>query len=141
MKRVLVDVNVFMDVLQAREGIRSSSWTLSILSEQDKYCGFASALTIPILHYFESRRYGDSKARMNVRETLMGFTVVDLTDELIQRAFDEDSISDFEDCIQYHSAKSALCNAIITRNTRDFRNIELDVYTPEEFLSTVRSGS
>jgi predicted nucleic acid-binding protein len=141
MKKVLVDVNIFMDVLQAREGTRSSSWTLSILSEQDEYCGFVSALTIPILHHFESRKYSDLEARMSVREILIGFTVVDLTDELIQRAFDEDSISDFEDCIQYHSAKAALCNAIITRNTRDFRKVELNIYTPEEFLSTARSDS
>ena len=141
MKRVLVDVNVFMDVLQARNGIKSSSWTLSILRERNQYCGFVSALTIPILHYFESRRYSDSEARANIQEILENFTIIDLTTELIRRSFAEESIPDFEDCIQYHSAKVALCDAIITRNTKDFREVELSIYTPEQFLSTVRSDS
>ncbi len=139
--KVLVDINVFMDILEVREGMESSLQTLSILREQDEYCGFVSALTVPILHYFESREHGDSKARTNVRKILKDFTVIDLTDEMIQRAFDEESIPDFEDCIQYHSAKVALCNAIITRNVRDFQRIEMNVYTPEEFLSTVRLDS
>ena len=36
MKKVLVDINVFMDVLQAREGVRSSLQALSVLREEDK---------------------------------------------------------------------------------------------------------
>ena len=140
MKKVLVDINVFMDVLQAREGVRNSLQVLSVLREEDKYCGFVSALTVPILYYFESRKHSDLKARVNVRKILRKFTIVDLTTELIQKAFDEENIPDFEDCIQYHSAKTALCNAIITRNTKDFRRVELDIYMPEKFLSTVRLG-
>ncbi len=141
MKKVLVDINVFMDILQARDGMRSSLQTLSVLREQDDYFGVVSALTIPILYYFESREHSDPEARANVREILKNFTIIDLTAELILISFDEESIPDFEDCIQYRSAKVALCSAIITRNTKDFRKIELNVYTPEEFLSTLKLGS
>ena len=140
MKKVLVDINVFMDVLQAREGVRSSLQALSVLREEDKYCGFVSALTVPILYYFESREHSDLEARVSVRKILRKFTIIDLTTGLIQKAFDEENIPDFEDCIQYHSAKAASCNTIITRNTKDFRKVELDIYTPEEFLSIIRSG-
>ena len=140
MKKVLVDINVFMDVLQARDGVRSSLQLLSTLREQSEYCGFVSALTVPILHYFESRKHSDLEARANVRGILRNFTAIDLTAELIQMSFDERDITDFEDCIQYHSAKLALCSAIITRNTRDFRKIDLDVYTPEEFLSALEDA-
>ncbi len=135
MKKLLVDINVFMDVLQARDGIRSSLQVLSVLREQDECCGAVSALTIPILYYFESREHGDLGARANVQKILRNFTITDLTAELIQMSFDEKDIPDFEDCIQYHSAKLALCSGIITRNTRDFRKVKLDIYTPEEFLS------
>jgi len=71
---------------------------------------------------------------------LRKFSIIDLTTGLIQKAFDEENIPDFEDCIQYHSAKAASCNAIITRNTKDFRKVELDIYTPEAFLSIIRSS-
>ena len=93
MKKVLVDINVFMDVLQAREGVRSSLQALSVLREEDKYYGFVSALTVPILYYFESREHSDLEARVSVRKILRKFTIIDLTTGLIQKAFDEENKS------------------------------------------------
>lgn len=137
--RVLVDVNIFMDVLQARRDLRSSLETISLLRRRDEHQGYLSALTIPILHYLELRDYTDQEARMHVRKIIKGFGIIGLDKRLIQAAFTEKKIPDFEDCIQYHSAKAAGCQAIITRNTKDFKRIELDVYTPERFLEVVAS--
>lgn len=139
--RVLVDVNVFMDVLQARKGVHSSLETISFLRRQDEHQGYISALTAPILHYLACRDYGDQEARIHVQKITKGLALVDLTEQLIQEAFGEKRIPDFEDCIQYHSAKAAGCQAIVTRNTKDFGKIELDVYTPESFLKAVALAS
>jgi len=135
--RVLVDVNIFMDVLQARWGLRSSLETISLLRRQDEHQGYLSALTVPILYYLELRDHTDREARMHIRKIIKGFAIVDLNKRLIQAALTERRIPDFEDCIQYQSAKAAGCQAIITRNTKDFRKIELEVYTPERFLEAV----
>ena len=44
---------------------------------------------------------------------------------------------DFEDAIQnYASVKSGAIDTIITRNTKDFKNSEIGVLTPEEYLKT-----
>jgi len=139
--RVLVDVNVFMDVLQARKGVYSSLGTISLLRRQDEHQGYVSALTVPILHYLECRDYGDQEARRHVQKITKGFVLVDLTEQLIREAFDEEKIPDFEDCIQYRSATTVDCQAIVTRNTKDFGKIELDVYTPEGFLEAVSPAS
>ena len=45
--------------------------------------------------------------------------------------------SDFEDGIQYGSAKSGGCHCIITRNQKDFEFSEIPVFTPDEFLSNI----
>lgn len=44
---------------------------------------------------------------------------------------------DFEDALQYHSALSAHCDVIVTRNTKDFYFSELTVSTPAQFLSSL----
>lgn len=137
--RVLVDVNIFMDVLQARRDLRSSLETISLLRRRDEHQGYLSALTVPILYYLELRDYADQEARRHIRKIIEGFRIIDLNERLIQASFTENKIPDFEDCIQYHSAKAARCQAIITRNTKDFKKIELDVYTPEHFLEVVTS--
>lgn len=126
-----------MDVLQAREGVRSSLGAISLLRQEDEHQGHISALTVPILYYLESRDYSDQEARVHVQKITKGFALVALTQQLIQAAFDEKRIPDFEDCIQYRSATTAGCQAIVTRNTADFAKVELDVYTPEGFLEVI----
>jgi len=137
--KVLIDVNIFMDVLQAREGVRGSLKALSVLKVHREHQGFVAALTVPILYYLESQTHSDREARVNVQKILQGVTIVDLTAGLIRLAFDEKRIPDFEDCIQYYSAKAVTCQVIITRNKKDFKNIELGVNTPEEFLAIVKA--
>jgi len=111
---VLVDINVFMDVLQAREGVRSSLRTIALLRKQGEHRGFISNLTVPILYYLESQRLREQEARRNVERIIEGFELIDLTGEILQAAFREEKLPDFEDCIQYHSAKAVQCEAIIT---------------------------
>lgn len=136
--KVLLDVNIFMDVLQARRGVQASLKVISLLQKPGEHRGYVSVLTIPILYYLLiSRDYSDQEARACVQRITQGFIPVNLTGKLIQKAFVEDKIPDFEDCIQYHSAKATGCQAIVTRNTQDFRKIELEVYTPEGFLQVV----
>ena len=136
-KKVLVDVNVLMDVIQSREGFVNSLKLLTILRKQENYIGFISALTVPILYYFESRKYSDIKTRSNIQALLKNLTIISLTDELIQKAFDDITIPDFEDCIQYLSAKTTFYDAIITRNVKDFKKADIKAYTPEDFLSVI----
>lgn len=42
--------------------------------------------------------------------------------------------SDFEDAIQHFYAIDSSCEAIITRNTRDYKKAKLQVFTPFEFI-------
>ena len=42
--------------------------------------------------------------------------------------------SDFEDSVQYSVAKQSHVKAIITRNTKDYSQSQIPVYTPVEFL-------
>jgi predicted nucleic acid-binding protein len=41
----------------------------------------------------------------------------------------------FEDALQYYSAKSVKADYIITRNTKDFTYSDIKVLTPREFTS------
>jgi hypothetical protein len=44
---------------------------------------------------------------------------------------------DFEDAIQNYAVdKSGVIDTIITRNIKDFKNSEIGVLTPEEYLKT-----
>jgi predicted nucleic acid-binding protein len=44
---------------------------------------------------------------------------------------------DLEDSIQYHIAQKYNCDAIITRNIKDYKKSKLPVLTAEQFLRTL----
>ena len=60
-----------------------------------------------------------------------------LDDEIIEKGLNS-NFSDFEDAIQYFSALKANCNIIVTRNIKDFKESQLLVMTPDEFLASIK---
>jgi len=44
---------------------------------------------------------------------------------------------DFEDCVQYAVGNSIDAKYIVTRNPKDFLNVQIDVVTPEELLNII----
>lgn len=44
---------------------------------------------------------------------------------------------DFEDAMQYFSAKEIGADCIVTRNVKDFDFAEIEVLTPHEFLEKI----
>jgi hypothetical protein len=49
----------------------------------------------------------------------------------------DSSFADFEDAVQYYAAISAKADAIITRNTKDYKHASIPVLTAEQFLKTL----
>ncbi len=75
-------------------------------------------------------------ARVEARQATKDFEIVPATREIIDAAFDS-PLPDFEDNIQFYSAKAMQVDYLITRNKKDFVQNELPVVTPEEFLRVI----
>jgi len=131
--KLLIDVNVFMDVLRHRVGWESSLAVLEKLTDPSR-SGFISSLSIPILYFLNKPGIGDRKARKRVAWITRHCQVVPLTAHILDLAY-QSVLPDFEDAIQFYSAREAKVDSIITRNTKDFRQKEITVLTPEEFLT------
>jgi hypothetical protein len=75
-----------------------------------------------------------------VKEKIRKFKVIaetsDLTDMIIDKGL-ASKFSDFEDSLQYHSAVKKECNIIIIRNSKDFKESEIPVLTPDEYLTKI----
>ena len=131
--RVFVDVNVFMDVQRKRAGWKQSFAVIKSVVE-GRNEGYVSALT-PVIIYFLRRRVRDEEsARRETSDLIKGFKVVSLTEEILSNSFKEERIDDFEDAIQFHSAKG--CDVFVTRNKRDYEGVrdQIEILTPEEFI-------
>ncbi len=131
---ILIDANVFMDLLEERDGLEASAQAIELVREK-KVRGCVSALTIPILWFLNEKRFSEEIAKKMSRTVTKGFLVVPLDSNIISKAF-ESKMADFEDAIQLNSAIKSKCEFIITRNKRDFiPEGSIKILTPEEFLA------
>ena len=132
--KVFVDINIFMDILEKRNGWKASL-ALVQLVRTGRIKGFISALTPPIIYFLRLKFSEDEKVRKDTKKIISGFSIVPLTEDLLMKSFEERRIKDFEDAIQFHSAKIS-SQVLITRNKKDFTEVigEIEVLTPEEFF-------
>ena len=64
-------------------------------------------------------------------------TILPIDEQIVDCSLDSD-FSDFEDALQYYTAKQHNIRYLITRNTRDYKNVDkkiITVMTAEEYLS------
>ena len=133
---ILVDVNIFMDALERRDGWTNSLEVINRVKRKEVK-GFISALSIPILYFLRSRYMGDTQSRSDIKDLITDFEICALTEDILDKSF-EGEISDFEDGIQFYSAKEKEAEIIVTRNKKDFIPVEKEIriLTPEEFIAT-----
>ena len=62
--------------------------------------------------------------------------VLSNTDKIINKGLSS-KFTDFEDALQYHCAIKMDCKILITRNEKDFKESEIPVMTPDEYLNSL----
>ncbi|HVT61744.1 MAG TPA: PIN domain-containing protein [Thermoanaerobaculia bacterium] len=131
--RLMLDLNVVLDVVQRREPfyLASAAVLSRALQKPDVVCLPSHALTT--LHYIVAKYAGAEHAGALVDWVLAHLEIVPQDRDQFMRArslrFD-----DFEDAALSSAAEAAGCELIITRNVADFASSPVRAVTPEEFL-------
>lgn len=133
--RLMIDTNIFLDVLAEREPFFKDSKAVLDLCENKKVQGFLSASSATDIFYLIRRQLHSVdlayKALGSVLDIAKVLTVTneDVLNAYLQRAFD------FEDCLLATCAKANQCDAIVTRNKKDFLCFGITLLSPEELLN------
>jgi predicted nucleic acid-binding protein len=141
MKGLFLDTNVIIDVLANREPYVDSASKLFDLSVKGKVTLYISALSYSNIYYI-IRKSATHKKLLTILEGLESMTeTLDVTKEIVIRSIQSD-FKDFEDAIQYETARSnKKVNAIVTRDPVGFKDGMLTVLTPDEALTILISAS
>lgn len=129
--KILVDVNVFIDVMPRRANWKGSLRVLNLVRKAPEIEGWTSALTVPLLYFFRLRVADERQARADAQASVKGFRLVPLTQEIIHKALGS-GLPDFEDNIQLTSAETIVADHVITRNKKHFQSAQVAILTPEE---------
>lgn len=132
--RLMIDTNIFLDVLAEREPFYANSKAVLELCESKKVYGFLSASSVTDIFYLIRRKLHSVDLAYKAIGYIFDITkVLTVTNEDVLNAYIQKA-PDFEDCLLAVCAKSNHCDAIVTRNKKGFLLFGITLLTPEELL-------
>ena len=134
---VLIDTNIFIDVLQDRIPFTDNSQAVIGLVTQKKIKGAVAAHSITNLWYILRKTHSDEERRNYLLSLFELFDVVSMDKNRLVAALEKSDFKDFEDCLQDECAYAINADYIITRNAKDFESSMVKALTPEEFLENL----
>ena len=130
MKKILLDINVILDVLLDRKPHAIASAVVWAAVETGHVKGWVPAHGLTTIHYLVRKARGAAGARRTV-ESIMGvFHVARIDSGVVRRALALGWI-DFEDAVTAAAAESAHCDLIVTRDPKGFPGSPVRVMEPE----------
>jgi predicted nucleic acid-binding protein len=136
MNNVLIDTDVILDFFFDRKPFSEHAAKIFSLCELKIINGFVTPVIYSNVYYLLRRTARHEKVieKLNILLTITDVLIIDK--EVLTRALNS-KFKDFEDAIQNYAAEKAKSiDAILTRNIKDFRNSEIGIITPEEYLKT-----
>ncbi len=131
---LFVDADVMIDLFTKRNPFHTPAEEFFNQVEQKQIRSFTSPIAIANAHYIVRKTLSDSVARQALQKLSLIIKVLPVTQKEIDLAL-QSSLPDFEDAIQYFTARENGLRCIVTRNTRDYPARDLSVCTPEEWLA------
>lgn len=133
--RVLVDTNVVLDVLLARQPFVGASAEVFGLVEHSRIEGLLCATTITTIDYLLRQAMPRPTARQALGKLLELFEIAPVNRAVLEEAL-KSKLTDFEDAVLDQAGKLAGAEVIVTRNQQDFRLASLKVLDPDELLAS-----
>ena len=116
MKSVLCDINILLDIFLKREPFYNSSANLFQRIEDDEIKGYLCALSFQTLFYILSKELSREKAVKILEKIRIVFNVSPVDKKNIDLSLTSEFV-DFEDALQYYSARNSKVDYIrIWRN-------------------------
>lgn len=133
MMKVFLDTNVALDFLMQREDFFEEARAVMALG-YNGYCElFLSSLSFSNIAYIARKKIEGDALYVCLTEMRELVSVTNVDQEVVDSAIALHA-KDFEDAMQYFSARSINADCIVTRNVKDFPFSDITVMTPHEFL-------
>ena len=136
MTRVLLDINVVLDVMASREPFATDAEAVLRLVEARVIDGLIAAHTITTLHYLLAKHMGRAKVTRTLNDLLHLVTVVPVDEDRIRHALAL-NWTDFEDAVQAACAEKAEVDYLVTRDKKGFKKSPVRTVTPAELLALI----
>jgi predicted nucleic acid-binding protein len=138
--KVLVDTNVVLDVLLKQTPFYNDSFVIFQLADSKCINGVLAAVSLTNIFYLLRKAKMDSDKVYQIMDKLIVlFTVAPIVETTITDALAL-RWKDFEDAVQFITAKESKVDFIITRNKTDYKTSGIPCMTPTEFIAHLKKN-
>jgi hypothetical protein len=134
MKRVLLDINVVLDILLNRLPWATDAGAIWNAHRQGTLDALLAGFTVPTIYYIVRKATDAATATQAVRDVLSTLLIVPVDRSTLLAALALTG-PDFEDNLQTACAVQANADAIVTRDPRGFVGSPVPVLSPADVLS------
>jgi len=131
--KILLDTNIVLDLLLEREPFCNEAKDIFTLIESNKISGFLCVTSITTIYYLISKSVDKSKADEIIDKLLQLFNIADVNKNILIKSLKNNG-KDFEDSVIYTSAEYFNIDVIITRDKKGFKQSNIKVMEPNDFL-------
>ena len=133
MREIFIDTNILIDFVTEKEPFATYSKGMFSVAENKNIVMNVCALSFNNVYFTVKKRLGRGKAKTSIKQFLDITKCLPVDNIVINQAI-ASQFRDFEDAIQYYCAlQIPQCEAIITRNIKDFKLNAIPVMYPEAF--------
>ena len=133
MKRLLLDVNVLLDVILDRTEAPTAAALWAAL-ERGSGEGYIPAHGVTTIYYVLAKAGDRSFARTGIEAILSVFAVASVDQPVLRRALGL-QWNDYEDAVCASAAEAAGCHAVVTRDPQGFPEAPVRVLDPGTALA------
>lgn len=130
---VFLDANILVSVLNKEYPIFPFSSRILSLADIDRFKLFTSPICLAISFYFAEKKHRTVAAKHKIDILCQHLSIAGNSPESVFQTLKNKSIHDFEDGLEYYSAKEQECNCIITEDKSDFYFADIEVLNSMEF--------
>ena len=133
-KHIFLDTNILVDIVANRFPFSKNAISIFDYCQRRKITMYSSSHSIATMHYIAKRMVDEKELRSIIADLLDTISIIAVTESILKKSL-KSSHKDFEDAIQITAAQSInTMDCIVTRDLKDFKNSEIKVFTPDEFL-------
>lgn len=138
--RVLVDLNIVLDVLAERQPHYDASARVWAAVESGEIQGLLAAHSLTTLFYLLCKHTNKKKATQTLYDLLQVYEIAALDNKIMRNALML-GWDDYEDAVQMAAATDANADYLVTRNPKDFAGDSVPVLQPGDLLALLQSSN
>ena len=137
-KNIFLDTNILVDIVTNRKPYSQNAISIFDYCQRKDIIMYCTSHSIATLHYLAKKIVNEKELRSIIEDLLDTISIIAVSESILKKSL-KSNHKDFEDAIQITAAQSInTMDCIVTRDLKDYKFSEINVYTPDEFLTQLQ---